>query len=168
MNFLSHVSPTLLQTLQDMSEEVGGEGVRREEGEGQEEERREGERQQEGAEGADELDELTRALQGFDPETGQNNKPPAEPQYVPLPHMPAVPGRSHPSLTCPMYSCPGTVSPFPHMSNVQLSRDGLTLPSHVQCTAAPGRSHPSLTCPMYSCPGTVSPFLDARVSLKSA
>ena len=55
-----------------MSEEVEGEGARREEGEKREGERREGdsqegERQHEGPEGADELDELTRALQGFEP-----------------------------------------------------------------------------------------------------
>ena len=39
----------------------------------------EGSRQQQ-AGGSDELDELTRALQGFEPETGQSNKPPQEPQ----------------------------------------------------------------------------------------
>lgn len=93
MNFLMFLAIALLcgllQTLQYMSEEVEGEGVRREEGEKRERERREGdsqegERQHEGPEGADELDELTRALQGFEPETGQSNKPSAEPQYVPF------------------------------------------------------------------------------------
>ena len=39
----------------------------------------EGNRQQQAA-GSDELDELARALQGFEPETGQSNKPPQEPQ----------------------------------------------------------------------------------------
>ena len=82
-----------------MSEEVEGEGARREEGEKREGERREGdsqegERQHEGPEGADELDELTRALQGFEPETGQSNKPSAEPQYV-----------AFPEFACPLSIC---------------------------------------------------------------